>query len=107
MFFDTSYQAIKVEVIPIPEESHLILQFIVGSSLPGPQGQMGVLPAGAVKIPMGREQAIAKAKEILEVAEALPEPKPESDLVVVGDMSQAEQIGEMDRQVREGAIPGA
>lgn len=107
MFFDASFQAFQVQVIPAPEESAVVLQFLVGSSLPGPNGQKGVLPAGAIKIPISREEAIAKAKEILEVAEALPEPKPKSDLVVVGDMSQAEQVGEMDRQIRDGEIPGA
>ncbi len=103
MFFDVSIQPLKFDFVSVPEESHLIIQVVTGMVLPGPQGQKGVLPAGAIKIPIGREQAIATAKEMLEAAEALPEPPPESDLVVVGDMSQADQIAQMDQQIHSGA----
>jgi hypothetical protein len=107
MFFDTSIQAFDVQVIPVPDEEgpHVILQFLLGMTIPGPQGQKGILPAGALKVPIGKEMAINKAKQLLEAAEALPDPKPESDLVVVGNMGQADQIAEMDRQVRDGEIP--
>ena len=108
MFFDASIQAFDVQVVPVPEESHLILQFILGVVIPGPGGQKGILPAGAIKVPIGKEMAINKAKEMLEIAEALPDPepeKPESDLVIAGNMEQAKQVAEMDRQVREGEIP--
>lgn len=108
MFFDASIQAFDINVIPVDEESHIILQFILGVVIPGPAGQKGILPAGAIKVPIGKEMAIAKAKQMLEVAEALPDPvpeKPESDLVIAGNMEQAKQVAEMDRQVREGEIP--
>ena len=107
MFFDTSIQAFDVQVIPVPDEDgpHVILQFLLGMTIPGPQGQKGILPAGALKVPIGKEMAINKAKQLLEAAESLPDPKPESDLVVVGNMGQADQIAEMDRQVRDGEIP--
>ncbi len=108
MFFDCSIQAFDVNVIPVEEESHLILQFILGVVIPGPGGQKGILPAGAIKVPIGKEMAITKAKELLEAAEALPDPepeKPESDLVIAQNMQQAEQVGEMDRQIRDGEIP--
>src|SRR5271166_3632032 len=109
MFFDASIQAFDVQVVPVPEESYLTLQFILGVVIPGPGGQKGILPAGAIKVPIGKEMAIKKATEMLEAAEALPDPepeKPESDLVIAGNMEQAKQVAEMDRQVREGEIPG-
>ena len=102
MFFDCSIQAFDVQIVSVPDESHIILQFITGLVVPGPQGQQGILPAGAVKIPVGRQMAIDKAKELLEAAEALPEPKPESDLVVVGNMDQAQQVADMDAAIRNG-----
>ena len=112
MLFDTTIQAFDVQVISIPDEEgpHVVLQFITGLVIPGPGGQKGILPAGAIKVPIGKEMAIKKATEMLEAAEALPDPepeKPESDILVAQNMEQAKQVAEMDRQVREGEIPGA
>jgi hypothetical protein len=105
MFFDASIQAFDIQVIPVEEESHLILQFLLGLVVPGPQGQKGILPAGAIKVPVGRQMAIDKAKEILAAAEALPEPKPESDLIIAGNMDQAQQVADVDSAIRNGQIP--
>ena len=107
MLFDSTIQAFDIQIIPIPDEDgpHIILQFILGLVIPGPQGQKGVLPAGAIKVPIGREMAINKAKELLEAAEALPEPKPESDLVIAGNMEQAKQVANMDSAFRKGEVP--
>jgi hypothetical protein len=94
-------------MISVPDEDgpHIVLQFITGLVVPGPGGQKGVLPAGAIKVPIGREMAITKAKELLEAAEALPEPKPESDLIIAGNMDQAKQVADIDNAVRSGTIP--
>jgi hypothetical protein len=104
MFFDASIQAFDIQVIPVEEESHLILQFLLGLVVPGPQGQKGILPAGAIKVPVGRDMAIQKAKEILEAAEALPEPKADSGLIISGDVEGAQKVAQqaadIDRAVR-------
>lgn len=107
MFFDASIQAFEIQVIPIPDEDspHVILQLLLGMTIPGPGGQKGVLPAGAIKVPVGREMAIKKAKELLEAAESLPEPKPESDLIITGNMDQAAQVAGIDDAIRHGQIP--
>lgn len=104
MFFDGTVQSIRMDILS--ETDHVILQFLLAITIPGPKGPQGILPAGVLKIPLSREDAIEKAKELLEAAEALPEPKPESDLVVVGNMDQAAQVAEMDKQIRDGEIPG-
>jgi hypothetical protein len=107
MFFDASIQTFDIQVISVPDEDgpHVILQLLLGLTVPGPSGQKGVLPAGAIKVPIGREMAIGKAKELLEAAEALPEPKPESDLIIAGNMDQAKQVADIDTAVRSGQIP--
>jgi hypothetical protein len=105
LFFDTSIQAFDIQIISVEEESHLILQFILGLVVPGPAGQKGILPAGAIKVPIGREMAINKAKELLEAAEALPEPKPESDLIIAGNMDQVKHVADVDDAIRTGTIP--
>lgn len=107
MFFDASIQAFDIQVIPVPDEDspHVILQLLLGMTVPGPGGQKGVLPAGAIKVPISREMAINKAKELLEAAEALPEPKPESDLIIAGNIDQAKQVADIDNAVRSGTIP--
>lgn len=81
------------------------MQFITGLVVPGPGGQKGILPAGVIKVPIGRDMAINKAKALLEAAESLPEPKPESDLIVAGNMNQAKQVADMDEAIRSGQIP--
>lgn len=101
MFFDSTIQAFDIQVIPVEGESHLILQFLLGLVVPGPQGQKGILPAGAIKVPVGREMAINKAKELLEAAEALPEPKPESGLIVPSDVNEAQAIAEQQAQINQ------
>lgn len=107
MFFDVSTQAFEIQIVPVPDEDgpHVILQLLLGMTIPGPAGQKGILPAGAIKVPIGREMAINKAKELLEAAEGLPEPKPESDLIIAGNMDQAKQVADMDSAVRSGTIP--
>ena len=94
-------------MISVPDEEgpHIVLQFITGLVVPGPPGKQGILPAGAIKVPIGREMAITKAKEFLEAAEALPTPKPESDLIIAGNMDQAKQVADIDQAVRGGTIP--
>lgn len=101
MFFDASIQAFDINVIPVEEESHLILQFLLGLVVPGPGGQKGILPAGAIKVPVGREMAIKKAKEILEAAEALPEPKGDSGLIVAGDVNEVQKAAEQQAQMNQ------
>lgn len=90
------------------EENHLILQFILGVVIPGPGGQKGILPAGAIKVPIGKDMAIKKAQELLEAAESLPDPepeKPQSNLVIASNMEQAKQVADVDDAIRSGNIP--
>lgn len=106
MFFDASIQAFDIQVIPVEEESHLILQFILGVVIPGPGGQKGILPAGAIKVPIGKEMAITKAKEMLEAAEALPDPPKESGLIVPSSAEEVEQTARVNEAISKGEIPG-
>lgn len=105
MFFDASIQAFDINVISVEEESHLILQFILGVVIPGPGGQKGILPAGAIKVPIGKEMAINKAKQMLEVAEALPDPPKESGLIIPGSQEEVDQVAQVDEAIRKGEIP--
>jgi hypothetical protein len=113
MFFDTTLQVFSLDlatVLPEVDESgqtqgtpHLVLAMVTGIAIPTPEGRQ-VLPVGVIRVPLGRELAIAKAQELLEAAEALPEPKPESDLAIVHSMEEARQAAEFDQQVRSGAV---
>lgn len=107
MFFDASIQAFDIQVISVEEESHLILQFILGVVIPGPGGQKGILPAGAIKVPIGKDMAIKKAKEMLEAAEALPDPPKESGLIIPQSAEEVEQVAAVDDAIRKGEIPVA
>ena len=107
MFFDASIQAFDIQVISVEEESHLILQFILGVVIPGPGGQKGILPAGAIEVPIGKDMAIKKAKEMLEAAEALPDPPKESGLIIPQSAEEVEQVAAVDDAIRKGEIPVA
>jgi len=111
--FDVSLQPISFDVVAIPDEEqpHVILQFLLGVKVPGPQGAIGLLPTGAVKIPLGKVISLQKAEEIKEAAEGLPDPKPESDLIVAGDISEvnaeAAERARVDEAIRKGEQPAA
>lgn len=106
--FDASIQPISFDIIAIPDEEqpHLIFQFLMGVKVPGPEGSIALLPTGAIKVPLGKVIAIKKAEEIKEAAEGLPDPKPESDLIVAQNLAGVEQEAaaraEVDRDIRGG-----
>ena len=81
------------------------MQFILGVVIPGPGGQKGILPAGAIKVPIGKQMAINKAKEMLEAAEALPDPPKESGIIIPGSKDEVEQVAQVDKAIRDGEIP--
>lgn len=109
MYFDTTLQVFSLELMAVePAEGeenlpHLILAMMTGIGVPTPQGRQ-VLPVGIYRVPIGRELAIAKGKEMQEMGEALPEPKPESDLAIVHNMDEARRVAEFEEQVRSGAV---
>jgi len=100
MFFDATLQAFTMDVIPLNDDHHIIQQFQVGVVLPGPQGQKGLLPVGAIKVPTGYHMAKEYAEEILAALEGM---EPPSKLITASDMGQAEQVADLDRQIRSGA----
>lgn len=106
--FDTTVQAMAVEIEE--GEDHVVFSIIVGISIPvgqGPNGiVMGQLPAGAIRIPMGREPAIEHGTRLKEAGENLPEPKPETDIVPVSSMAAAEQAAKQAERLRSGPVSG-
>jgi len=113
--FDATIQPISFDIVAIPDEEqpHLLLQFLMGVKVPAPNGAIALLPTGAVKAPLGKEVAITKAKEMLEAAESLPDPKPDSGLIVAGAsdlgavQAEAEERAKVEREIREGDGPAA
>lgn len=107
--FDVTIQAMAVEITN--GEDHVLLSLIMGLSIPvgqGPQGiVMGQLPAGAIRVPMGREPAIEHGTALKEAGESLPEPEPEkhSDIVVAQSLAGVDQAARQAEAFRQGNAP--
>jgi hypothetical protein len=117
LFFDATVQCFTMDVIPVPDQHHVILQFQAGIVIPGlppenpgePQ-QQGLIPVGALKIPTGYGLAVEFKDELTEVLEKIGPPPAKSSLIVAqgpGAKQAAEQLGAQaqatERALREGA----
>lgn len=104
--FDATIQAASIEIVG--GEDHVALALIMGLSIPvgqGPEGViMGLLPAGVIRVALGRDAAIEYGGNLKEAGEALPEPKPESDLVVAKSLRGVDRAAKLAEQFR---TPGA
>lgn len=107
--FDVTIQVGGFEAVTVPpseddpQSGHVIMSLIVGLSLPGlPPGM--TIPVGAVRTLVGREAAIANAKELLAAAEALPEaPKStlqDSGFVVANSLDGVDKAVAMEQKFR-------
>lgn len=90
---DTTLQVFDIRALDVGEgDEHATLAMMTGLAIPGPNGQAMVLPAETYRVPMDKS-AIAALIESLQVAhDALPDPRPQTNLFVPGSMTEAEQI---------------
>lgn len=82
-----------------PQGGVLQLAMIVGMGLPVSPTQIAQIPAGVVRVNLGKERSEALGKEISEAAETLKAP---SKLVVSGDINAAEQAAQAVQGFRDG-----
>lgn len=94
---DTTLQALDVSILPPNEgEEHAVLAALTGVATPfgGPDGQQVVLPLDIYRIPLGK-QALKQLIEAAQAAhDALPDPKPQSNLVVPGSPADADRLAQ-------------
>jgi hypothetical protein len=92
---------IGMEIIP-NEESLVIVPVVgLGIPMPTPQGMaMMQIPLAAIQLGMSKEVALEKAREMLAAAEALPDPAPESDIIIANNMAAATQAAKLNDQFR-------
>lgn len=110
--FDITLQAFTMDVMPVPQNSSFIVQYQVGIIVPGPPGPngeprgQGLLPVGAVKIPVGYNMAKEFIEEFQKVVDEMEPPKPPSKLEVVSDAgaatAAAAQAVQVEREMRGG-----
>jgi hypothetical protein len=116
IFFDATLQCFTMDVIAVPDQHHVILQFQAGIVIPGPPQapgeppQQGLIPVGAIKIPTGFGLAKEFSDELVEALEKMGPPPKQSGLIVAqgpGAQQAADQLGEQaastERALREGA----
>jgi hypothetical protein len=92
---DITLAALDIRVLPVEDgQEHAVLAALTGLGTPfgGPDGQPVTLPLDIYRLPIGK-QAL---KELIESAQAahdaLPDPKPQSNLVVPGNPQDVDRI---------------
>lgn len=84
MFFDSQIQVAQFDVARI--EDHIELAVLLALGLPTGNGMM-MLPVGALHWGIDKETALKRGQEMIDAANELPDPKPESDIVVAKSMA--------------------
>lgn len=91
---DTTLQAISLGVYEAEENAeHAVLTIITGLALPmaNPQtGEQLIVPDGQYRVPLQKAAILALIDGLQKAAEKLPDPKPQSNLVVPGSMQDVE-----------------
>lgn len=88
--FEAILQIIEARAEVVSDE-RVDLCFTLGLSIPVGPGQVMPLPGGRVRIPMGKEAALDFLQRVQTDVETMPDPKPESDLVVASNMAGVDQ----------------
>src|SRR5208282_1930166 len=114
--FDTTIQCFTMDVIAVPDQHHVIMQFHAGIVVPGPEPapgepqQQGLIPVGVYKIPTGYGLAKEFSEELAEKIERMgPPPKPSGLIVAQGAGAEqaAKQLGEQAAQTERALRKGA
>lgn len=90
--FDTTIHALGLSLgVPAPGEADAenpMLQVVIPTGMIIPievaPGQPLVVPVGTYRFPITRKMALEFGPKLVEEAEKLPEPKPQTDLVIPG-----------------------
>lgn len=94
---DITLQVIDIRALPVTEgDDHLVLAMLVGIQTPfaGPDGQPLVLPVRVYKVPMGKLAGTELIASLTEEIDKLPDPKPQSNLVVPGSMQDVDRVAQ-------------
>ena len=100
MSFETTLQVIGMEVQATPDESRVDLVIMPGIMIPVGPEQVIPVPAGLYRVPMGKAAALKHGQELLDAAEAMPDPKPDSGLVVANNLTAVEKAAQQARKLR-------
>ena len=84
----------------VPQDTHVTVVTVLGIVIPVSPTQAMQAPGYLIPADLDKETAIAKAKELLAAAEALPDTSKQPDLVIASDMSAASQVAQATQQFR-------
>lgn len=98
------FQPVAYDIAVPPEEAinagvepEAMVTIVAGMPLPIPDPTTGgpvVIPFIHLQFPLAKEHLLKLGELALEKAAELPDPKPQSDLVIAGNMQQAEQAAQ-------------
>ena len=85
------------EAVEAGVEAEAMVTVVAGMPLPIPDPQTGgpvVIPLAQIQFPLAKEHLVKLGELALEKAEELPDPKPQSDIVIAGNMQDAERAAQ-------------
>lgn len=98
MLFNGVINAYQIDATVPEGAKHIELAAQVGLGYPVGPGEMGILPAGTLRIPMDRKAAENLIESLTELIEELPKP---SDLTIASNLSQVEEQAERLNKLRD------
>lgn len=95
--FDATVNVINMDVRYEEGQEQAQLIFVAGIVLPlilQPGAPPLVVPGGALRIPLGKSALIELAEGIANVADRMPDEKPESGIILPTDANEADRIAQ-------------
>lgn len=90
---DITLQVFDIRALPVNEGDEIgTLAMMTGFPIPGPNGQTMILPSETYRVPMDKAAVAALIESLQEAHDALPDPKPVSNLVFPASMADAEHF---------------
>lgn len=97
--FDATLSVADMKIGVEEGANHLEIMVTLGIGIPTPQGIMP-LPAGVLRIPLDRNQSEQLSKALAEASTQLAEPAKQSDIIIAGNMAQADRAAKINQSVR-------
>lgn len=109
MLFDASVTAVSMAVTPSmadengepTSDAHIILSLALGLGLPVSPTQMTHIPAGMLRVPIGREMALKYGQELVDLAMKMPEPPKQSDIVIPDSPAAIDEAAKLAQQFKK------
>jgi hypothetical protein len=100
MLFNGILNVVDIELDKPEGTEHIEMALLAGITVPVGNGQMGIIPAGKLRVPLtDRDQVEKLADKLKEMAETLPR---QSNIETASSMSEVEAAAERLERIKQG-----